>query len=236
MSEIYSVFVRSLPFAYSLLFIVTGVLTIFLLYRSINDVSYKKKSLYLLGAWFFSVSILAIEGAYSDFAFFPPRLLLLGVLPALLLVCYFLIFRKALINAISISRLTWLHVVRIPVEIGLYLLFTAGAVPEEMTFEGRNLDILSGVTAPFIAILIARHKISKKGLITWNLICLGLLLNIVIHAMVAAPFKGLQQIAFDQPNIAVFFFPYSLLPTLIVPVVLFAHLAALRKLFSNAGN
>ena len=36
--------------------------------------------------------------------------------------------------------------------------------------------------------------------------------------------------AFEQPNRAVLFFPYIRLPTIIVPVVLFSHLAALWKL------
>jgi len=38
-------------------------------------------------------------------------------------------------------------------------------------------------------------------------------------------------LAFDQPNIAVLYFPFSWLPTYVVPVVLFCHLAALRKLY-----
>lgn len=233
MNNIYSTLVRSLPGSYALLFIVTAMLTVWLLYRSMKDPSAAKKMLYILGVWILFTSVLAIEGVYSDFNSFPPRLFILGVIPAILAVLFLVFFSSRFISQISIASLTWIHVVRIPVEIGLYLLFTSYVVPEAMTFEGRNLDILSGITAPFIAVLIARNKISRKGLIIWNFICLGLLINIVAHAILAAPFEGMQKIAFDQPNIAVFFFPYSLLPTLIVPVVFFAHLASLKKLLTK---
>jgi hypothetical protein len=39
----------------------------------------------------------------------------------------------------------------------------------------------------------------------------------------------LQQIAFEQPNVGIAYFPFVLLPTIIVPMVLFAHIAILRK-------
>jgi hypothetical protein len=69
-------------------------------------------------------------------------------------------------------------------------------------------------------------------LIAWNLLCLGLLINIVTLAVLSAPFP-FQQLAFDQPNIAVLFFPFIWLPAFVVPAVLFAHLVCLRQLFRN---
>ncbi|HUQ96495.1 MAG TPA: hypothetical protein VM010_02440, partial [Chitinophagaceae bacterium] len=38
------------------------------------------------------------------------------------------------------------------------------------------------------------------------------------------------QLAFDQPDIAVLYFPFVLLPGVVVPVVLLSHLAAIRQL------
>ena len=62
-----------------------------------------------------------------------------------------------------------------------------------------------------------------------NFICLVLLLNIVINALFSAP-SPLQKFAFDQPNIAILNFPFSWLPTFIVPIVLFGHLTSIRQL------
>jgi hypothetical protein len=60
-------------------------------------------------------------------------------------------------------------------------------------------------------------------------ICLGLLINIVSNAILSAPFP-FQQFAFDQPNIAVLYFPFIWLPCCVVPLVLLSHLAAIRQL------
>ena len=56
-----------------------------------------------------------------------------------------------------------------------------------------------------------------------NILCLFLLLNVVITAFFAFP-TPFQKLAFDQPNIAILYFPFNLLPTVIVPMVLFGHL------------
>jgi hypothetical protein len=99
-----------------------------------------------------------------------------------------------------------------------------------MTFEGRNLDIISGITAPVIYYFgFVKKKIGRTVLILWNLICLGLLVNIVTIAILSAPFT-FQRFGFDQPNFAILLFPFVWLPGIIVPLVLFSHLAMLRQL------
>jgi hypothetical protein len=98
-----------------------------------------------------------------------------------------------------------------------------------MTFEGRNLDILSGLSAPLIYYFaFVKKKINSKMVLLWNIVCLMLLINIVSHAVLSAP-SPFQQLAFAQPNIAVLYFPFVWLPGCIVPLVLFSHLVALRR-------
>jgi hypothetical protein len=43
-----------------------------------------------------------------------------------------------------------------------------------------------------------------------------------------------QQFAFEQPNTAMLYAPYNLLPGIIVPVVMFSQLAAIRKLMATS--
>jgi hypothetical protein len=123
------------------------------------------------------------------------------------------------------------HIVRIPVEITLFMLSTYKLVPELMTFGGRNFDILSGITAPIVYFICFKNSQLKNRrlLLIWNFICLGLLLNIVINALLSAPFP-FQQFAFDQPNVAILYFPFTWLPCFIVMIVLYSHLAAIRQL------
>ena len=56
-----------------------------------------------------------------------------------------------------------------------------GQVPELMTFEGRNFDILIGITAPIIGYLVVKHKIRKKGVLMWNTVGLVLILSILVN-------------------------------------------------------
>jgi hypothetical protein len=127
--------------------------------------------------------------------------------------------------------LTLLHVVRIPVELSLYWLASHKAVPGLMTFAGSNFDIIAGITAPvmYFVCFTGRQVKHRLVLLAWNLLCLGLLLNIVITGVLSAPF-AFQRFAFDQPNIAIFFFPFVWLPSFIVMVVLLSHLAAIGQL------
>ena len=105
-----------------------------------------------------------------------------------------------------------------------------------MTFEGRNLDILSGITAPVVYYFgFVKKRMNNTSIILWNLICLGLLFNIVITAILSAP-TPFQKLAFDQPNIGVFYFPFIWLPGIIVPLVLLAHLAVIRHLMKAKVN
>jgi len=109
----------------------------------------------------------------------------------------------------------------------LYWLFIGKLIPQMMTFNGRNFDILSGFLALIVYFVAFRSGMPKKWLLVcFNVIGLILLANVVIIAILSLP-SPIQQIAFDQPNRAVLFFPYVWLPTIIVPIVLFGHLAAL---------
>jgi len=186
--------------------------------------------------WLIIQALLSYSGIYTDYPeALPPNIILFGVLPALTTIIIIFSTRKGkqFLDRLSMQMLCYVHIVRIPVELVLYGLFINGAVPELMTFEGRNLDILAGITAPAVGFFgIGQSKMGKTSLLAWNFICLALLLNIVFNAILSAP-SPFQQFAFDQPNVAILNFPYSWLPVFIVPLVLFAHLAAIRKLIKS---
>lgn len=133
-------------------------------------------------------------------------------------------------DRMELSNLTLIHLNRVPVEFVLLWLSVYHFVPDIMTFEGRNFDIFSGISAALIWYFgFYKNRLNKNILLIWNLICLGLLFNIVIIAILSAPYP-FQKFGVDQPNIAVFYFPFIWLPAYVVPVVLFSHLAAIRKL------
>ncbi len=190
--------------------------------------------LFSLPLWIIFQTILGVGGFYQKTDVLPPRLVLFGVLPTILLMAaYFIFFRKSFIEKLPLKMMTMLHIVRIPVELVLYWLFVAAAVPQVMTFEGRNLDILSGILAPIVSLLAFRGgRINKWLLAGYNLLGLALLINIVTIAILAIP-SPIQSMSFDQPNRAVFFFPYIWLPFIVVPIVFFSHLAVLWNLLAT---
>ena len=102
-----------------------------------------------------------------------------------------------------------------------------------MTFEGRNFDILSGISAPIMAWLAFRNgKINRPLLLIWNVLALLLLINIVTNAILSVP-SPLQKFAFDQPNVGILYFPFIWLPSTVVPIVLFSHLVSFYQLLKK---
>ncbi len=222
---------ENLPLYVSIIFVFTTCLTLFIFYKAAN---YSKTVLAVILVWMIAHSILGLRGFYKVTDTLPPRFFLLIAPPLLLItVIFFTASGKRFIDNLNLKYLTLLHTIRVLVELVLLWLFLHKAVPQIMTFEGRNFDIISGLTAPVIFYFgFIKRTLSNKILLLWNFICLGLLINIVAIAVLSAPFS-FQQLAFDQPNIALLYFPFIWLPCCIVPLVIFSHLAAVRQLLFN---
>lgn len=221
---------ENLPFYISLVFGVTVLITLVVFYKAAN---YSKPVLITLSCWILLQTALSLIGFYTT-ASTPPRLPLL-ILPPLIgiLILFNTKKGKYWIDSLNIKTLTLLHTIRIAVELVLFWLCIHKAVPALITFEGRNFDILSGISAPFIYYFgFVKKALSMRVIITWNFVCLGLLLNVVTYALLSAP-TLFQQFAFDQPNIAIGYFPFVLLPAFLVPLVLFSHLASIRQLLAK---
>jgi hypothetical protein len=229
---------ENLPGYVSIIFILTTFLTLgFLFYavrQTVFDTTAAKILIFLVNFWVFFQSIFSLGGFYQNTNIFPPRLLLFGVLPALLLIISLFAFaRKSFIEPLPLKILTLLSIVRIPVELTLHWLYQNQTIPKAMTFEGRNFDILSGITAPIVFWLAFRNgKTNRPLLIIWNVLALILLINIVTIAMVSLN-SPINSVAPELQNRAVLYFPFIWLPTIIVPTVLFSHLASLWKLFKG---
>jgi hypothetical protein len=223
-----------IPLYISVLFDITVLLFIGMAYRASHRSIYFLIGLLLLGG---TQLILGVRGFYDKRDAVPPRLLFL-ILPSLIAILVFFIAPKGrvFIDSMGKKTLTLLHILRIPVEFVLYGLAVYKAVPFLITFEGRNFDLLSGISAPFVWYFgFIKPKLSRFVLIAWNVVCLGLLLNVVFYAVLSAP-SPFQRFSLDQPNLAIQAVPFLLLPALIVPLVLLAHLVTIRQLIRTSNN
>lgn len=234
--------IDNLPTYISLTFglITVGTLLLFIwtIRNSTSKQTHKKVTpiFIALTIWLTIQAVLTLKNIYnSDTKSFPPKIILTGILPTILTIILLFVTSKGrqFIDSLPLKNLTYLNIVRIPVEIVLFWLFLNKAIPELMTFEGRNFDILAGISAPIIAYFgLTKTKLSRQTILIWNFICLGLLVNIVVNALFSAP-SPIQKFAFSQPNTAILNFPFSWLPTFIVPIVLFGHLTSIRQLLKQ---
>jgi hypothetical protein len=135
---------------------------------------------------------------------------------------------KEILPHIPENELIRLQVFRIFVEILLWLLFVEKLLPVQMTFEGRNFDILAGITAPLVSYFVRQQKLSKTGIIIWNLLCLGLLINIVSVAIMSMP-TPFQYFTNEPSNTIGNIFPVNWLPGLLVPLAYGLHFLSLRQ-------
>jgi len=220
---------EKLPSYITVIFLTTVALTFFLF---VNSTKAKLKVALISLAWLGLSGVLAARGFFQNTSAVPPRLVF-AILPAIIVMVVLLVTKKGkrFIDGLDLKNLTLLHIVRVPVELTLYWLAVQKTIPELMTFAGRNFDVFSGLTAPLIYLVCFKNSrlTNRRLLLAWNLICLALLFNIVINAILSAPFP-FQQFAFDQPDVAILYFPFTWLPAFIVVIVLFSHIAAIRKL------
>ncbi len=176
-------------------------------------------------------SVLGSAGFYSHAGALTTRFpLLVMPLSAYFILLFFTRSGRAMIDSLDIRMLTLLHTVRVGVEVVLFWLFVHRAVPVAMIFEGRNFDVVSGLTAPFMYYFgFIKKRLSLQVILIWNIACVLLLLNVVTSAVLSLPDR-FSRFGFEQPNIGVGYFPFLLLPSVLVPLVLFAHAVAIRQL------
>jgi len=234
--------IKNLPLYLPIVFALTALSTLLLFYWTVRNASklssrtVAPKILLAMLIWLLIQAILPLNNIYnSNAAAIPPKIVVFGIFPTVFLILLSFISKRGrtFIDSLPLDKLTYLNIVRIPVELVLFWLFLNKAIPELMTFEGSNFDIIAGITAPFVAYFgLAAGKARKKLVLFWNFICLGLLVNIIVLAFLSTP-SPFQQMAFEQPNVAILNFPFSWLPTFIVPIVLFGHLVSIRQLLKN---
>lgn len=129
------------------------------------------------------------------------------------------------------------QVFRLPVEIMLHRAYDQGVIGVQMTWSGRNFDVVTALLAGALGLWLWRRGEQApppRGLVwAWNLLGLGLLINIVAIAVASTPtfaaFPG-------PPNTFVAHFPYVWLPSVMVAAALLGHLLVFRRLRSEAAG
>jgi len=124
----------------------------------------------------------------------------------------------------------YLQAYRILREFILLLLFRYSVIPSAMTMEGKNFDVLIGITAPFVAYYWFKSKKWYRPLtLVWNLVGLFFILNTLYSLFYQMP--GANDM--DVQNDLLFSFPFIWMPSFLAPFGIFLHLLSIRKVFQK---
>lgn len=181
-------------------------------------------------AWLVVTGGLAASGLLLDFDSFPPAVmrLIFPTLVVTIIVCCSSLARPWL-ERWSLAAMIGFQAFRLPLELIMHQAAREGVMPPQMTFTGRNFDILTGLLAIPLALLAAR--VPKAVVWLWNLVGLALLLNVVGVAILSVP--GPYRAFFQEPaNVWIGHAPFVWLPAVLVPLALAGHILVARKLLS----
>ena len=136
--------------------------------------------------------------------------------------------------ALPIALLVGAQAFRIVVEILLHRAYAEGLMPVQMSWSGRNFDIVTGAAALLLAPLLARQREewSRTLVLAWNTLGLALLLNVVTVAILSAP-TPMRRFMNEPANTWITQFPFVWLPAVMVVTALAGHLVIFRRLLAD---
>ncbi|MGZ3838579.1 MAG: hypothetical protein ACXVMS_16785 [Flavisolibacter sp.] len=190
-----------------------------------------------LSLWITMLTILSLKGVFSDFTKLPPRPVLLLLFP-LPFVLAFVFSRtgKDLLHEVPAHWLVFFQTFRILVEIWLWFAFLSNKLPVQMTFEGRNLDLLTGVFAiPAGFFIQKRTTYAFRAGMAFNIIGILLLLNVLVVSFLSLPTPF--RLFMNEPSAQLIgSFPFILLPGVLVPLAYTFHICSIRQLLLIRKN
>jgi hypothetical protein len=130
---------------------------------------------------------------------------------------------------LPVAALVGFQVFRLPLELVLHAWAQGGTLPAQMTYEGHNFDILTGLLALPAAWLASRKPNARWPVLAFNVIGFALLLNVARIAAFSSPVPFRTYLN-DPPVLLAFHFPYGWIVPICVGGALFGHLLVFRWL------
>ncbi|MEM1350297.1 MAG: hypothetical protein AAGI01_17185 [Myxococcota bacterium] len=140
---------------------------------------------------------------------------------------------RALAMHTPLHWLVGVNAFRLPLELLLHQMYAEGTLPVQMTYEGANLDIITGILAIPAGLAIwhlgQEHRASRR--IAWVFTGVGaaLLVNVITIALLSAP--GPLRTYPNEPAVTlVFHTPYTWIVTVMVTTAMVTHILTARHL------
>jgi hypothetical protein len=122
---------------------------------------------------------------------------------------------------------------RFPLELLMHRAYSEGLMPVQMSYSGRNFDIVTGITAIVLAaaLWLAPQRVSPKLVMVWNALGFALLLNVLTVAVLSTP-TPLRVFMNEPSNVWITQAPFVWLPAVLVVAALAGHVVVFRHLKS----
>lgn len=180
-------------------------------------------------AWMALTWVVASSGILQEWDRRPPPFAFVIVgLVAIALILAFGRVGTRLAQYIPLWALVAIQSFRLPLELAMHALTERGIMPVQMSYGGRNLDIVTGATAIGVAILLRMGYSGRRLALVWNVVGLGLLVNVVSVAIASMPLFR----AFGDDRVVTFvtYPPFVWLPAVMVLAALAGHLVIFRAI------
>jgi hypothetical protein len=115
---------------------------------------------------------------------------------------------------------------RLPLELAMHAMYERGVMPEQMSYSGRNFDIVTGITALMVAWLVRSGRVGRRVVLMWNVLGLLLVLNVVTVGILSTP--RFRLFGEESVNVFITYPPFVWLPAVMVLAALAGHLIVFR--------
>lgn len=179
--------------------------------------------------WTVAAAVLALSGVLARFDARPPPLALFFVGTLVVGVVLGSSRIGAALSTLPLPVLVGFHAFRLPLELVMHQAAREGTMPAQLSFGGCNFDIVTGLSALVLALLLTRRELPRVLVLAWNVFGALLLAGVVAIAFLSTPIFHAFGTRPDELNTWVAYFPFVYL-ALAVMSALVGHLVLFRRL------
>ncbi|MCX4245080.1 hypothetical protein [Paraliomyxa miuraensis] len=138
------------------------------------------------------------------------------------------------VSGLPVAALVGFQAFRLPLELVLHRWYVEGVLPVQMTYAGRNFDIVTGILGLCVGLWLWRRRpspaITRAAVGLFTLVGFSLLLAVATIAVLSSPVPF--RVFTNEPAVLlVFHVPYGWIVPMCVAPALLGHLLALRWLW-----
>jgi len=185
-------------------------------------------------SWLSVTALISASGVLEIEMFPPPLMIFFALSMGVAIAVAYSRLGTRIITGVPLCALVGFQVFRLPLELVLHQWWIEGVLPIQMTYEGHNFDIVSGVLGLVVGLVLWRRgptvdRTSRKLAWAFNIIGLGLLITVATIAVLSSPIP-LRMYTNEPAVLLALHVPYGWIVPFCVGGALTGHLLVFRWL------